>query len=391
MTSNPLRRRRLLGLSALFLALTLVALVAFALGRGMSSPTERAAQQAPPALEPITVPVEKATLAEVKTFVVERVDDGEGVTWGGTEGVGVITSVGVKAGETIDVGDVLASVAGRPVIYLPGQFPAYRDLTVGDQGPDVRQLQEGLQRIGLGLGGDSLGSFGPGTAAAVIRCYSVRGYSATPVAVREGGGEADSGETPPATARPVVKVGDIAYLPSGGSVGKVEVRVGDVLEPGGRLLTLASAQLRYRTAAGQEGTDLPVSGVSVGKRVTLLGAGEKLTGRVQRVAKDGVTVTLPRAPKSPPNVLSATVTTAQGPKGSLVVPLTAIRTRNDVTVVTVQEDDAQRDVEVTVDFSANGRAAVSGQLTAGDAVVVGDRPSPADTVTERSATPPSGG
>ena len=49
-------------------------------------------------------------------------------------------------------GDVLVEVTGRPVIALTGPLPAYRDLVVGDIGPDVAQLEQALAAIGFDPG-----------------------------------------------------------------------------------------------------------------------------------------------------------------------------------------------------------------------------------------------
>ncbi|MCL1899177.1 MAG: peptidoglycan-binding protein, partial [Promicromonosporaceae bacterium] len=57
---------------------------------------------------------------------------------------GVVTSVDLPDSGRVEAGDQLLSVALRPVVAVPGEVPASRDLTVGTRGPDVRQLQEFL-------------------------------------------------------------------------------------------------------------------------------------------------------------------------------------------------------------------------------------------------------
>ena len=61
----------------------------------------------------------------------------------------VVTSVQVSHGEEVAAGDMAVEVSGRPVIVLPGRFPAYRDLVLDDSGPDVAQMQRALAELGL--------------------------------------------------------------------------------------------------------------------------------------------------------------------------------------------------------------------------------------------------
>jgi len=81
--------------------------------------------------------------------------------------MGVVTSVGVADGEVVDADDVLYSVDLRPVVVAPGVVPAFRDLTLRVEGPDVAQLQGFLSRLGF-YDGEVDGSFESGTRAAVV-------------------------------------------------------------------------------------------------------------------------------------------------------------------------------------------------------------------------------
>jgi hypothetical protein len=60
---------------------------------------------------------------------------------------GVLDHV-ARRGQRLANGDVLAVVGGRPVIWLDGGVPAWRDLTIGSESVDVIQLKRAL--IGLG-------------------------------------------------------------------------------------------------------------------------------------------------------------------------------------------------------------------------------------------------
>lgn len=54
---------------------------------------------------------------------------------------GTVTSIEVAAGAPIEAGAVLATIDMRPVVVMPGEVPAYRELRVEDRGVDVAQLR----------------------------------------------------------------------------------------------------------------------------------------------------------------------------------------------------------------------------------------------------------
>jgi peptidoglycan hydrolase-like protein with peptidoglycan-binding domain len=77
---------------------------------------------------------------------------------------GVLTSLPITG--TANIGDVLYTVDLRPVVAAVGSVPAFRDLTQGDSGADVQQLQQFLVDIGLFEGAVD-GTFTAQTTAAV--------------------------------------------------------------------------------------------------------------------------------------------------------------------------------------------------------------------------------
>lgn len=80
---------------------------------------------------------------------------------------GTLTSLDVAAaGTRIGPGDILYTVDLTPVIAAEGAIPAFRDLTAGTTGQDVRQLQEFLAAAGY-LATAPDGKYGPATTAAV--------------------------------------------------------------------------------------------------------------------------------------------------------------------------------------------------------------------------------
>lgn len=88
----------------------------------------------------------------------------------------VVSAVPVATGTDVPWCSPLVVVSGRPVFALEGPVRAYRDLTPGDSGEDVRQLQEALRTCGL-YSGRADGVFGPVTLAAVDRMYRAAGHT----------------------------------------------------------------------------------------------------------------------------------------------------------------------------------------------------------------------
>lgn len=62
---------------------------------------------------------------------------------------GVVTSVLVPPGGTVDAGQVVYTVGLRPVVVGQGSVPMFRSLAIGTRGPDVAQLESLLAGAGL--------------------------------------------------------------------------------------------------------------------------------------------------------------------------------------------------------------------------------------------------
>lgn len=58
----------------------------------------------------------------------------------------------VEPGDTLSSGDVLAGIDDEVIVWLAGEIPAWRSLTVGDEGDDVKQLERALTELGLNDG-----------------------------------------------------------------------------------------------------------------------------------------------------------------------------------------------------------------------------------------------
>jgi len=171
-------RGRTLGVALAVVVATSAA--SFAIGSRIKSPAEIAARTAPPTASLITAPVEQRTLsADVVVRGTVRYGAAQAITLplsGLKKGTRVLTTAPAK-GAQLNEGDVAMNVSGRPVFVLQGQRPAYRDLTAGVSGDDVRQLQDGLGRLGF-YHGAANGTYDAATAAAVSTWYLKAGYVA---------------------------------------------------------------------------------------------------------------------------------------------------------------------------------------------------------------------
>lgn len=125
--------------------LVVVALVAVALliGRGLGGDSETTGLVITPRA------VERRTLSDILTVTGEvRRDDVYTVS---SSVDGRVSDVLVEEGSTIVAGDDLVAVDGRMSVAIEGTTPFYRTLTVGSEGPDVRQLEEVLVAAGYGI------------------------------------------------------------------------------------------------------------------------------------------------------------------------------------------------------------------------------------------------
>ncbi len=172
MTANA--RQRQLALSLLTLLFIAAPAAAFQVGRSVSTPEQRLADAAPPTPAPITAAVEPGPL--VDSVVAAGFVELSGVVGlqVATQGQPIVTALPHAVGATIRSGDVLFEVAGRPLFIVAGRFPFYRDLSTGDSGPDVSQLQAAL--AGSGHDVDQTGVFDAATGEAVEKHYEEAGY-----------------------------------------------------------------------------------------------------------------------------------------------------------------------------------------------------------------------
>ncbi|MCF2131267.1 HlyD family secretion protein [Strepomyces sp. STD 3.1] len=164
-----------------------------AAGQMIKSPAQVVADSQAPAPDVLTAPVEWRTLkntvvlrgtvtADQSVSVTPAASDQEGVV------APVVTKIPVKAGSSVQAGQLLMEVSGRPVFTLKGALPVYRDLRPGAEGEDVAQLQRALRASGHGTGADTAGHFGAGTKTALRSLYSSLGYESVQATDDDGEG-----------------------------------------------------------------------------------------------------------------------------------------------------------------------------------------------------------
>ena len=211
--SRLARRRRVL--LAVGIAAALLAVGGLIGASFVKSPQQLAADTAAPPPTPTTAPVVSQVLtssvqmrgvvypaAEYDVYPSAPEDTGasgtaadSGSAAGGAGSSSVyISRLDVAAGDSVSSGELLAEIDGQPLFALAGRVPAWRDLTPGESGPDVTELQEALARLGYYDDADTPGYFGPATEYAVSGYYEHLGY------------------TPPVTGG--VPLSDVVFLPS---------------------------------------------------------------------------------------------------------------------------------------------------------------------------------
>lgn len=172
----PRPRRWWIAVLAVVLAAALVAGTWVAASR-FQSPAQREAAAQPPPAQPVVVDATRGDLVNRTTMMATAaLDNPRTVPLPATQGTAVVTAAGATAGGSLASGSVVTWVNGRPVLALRGPFPLYRDIGPGDEGDDVRLLQQALADLGYGIDPD--GQFGAYTAQCVDDLYQSVGSTA---------------------------------------------------------------------------------------------------------------------------------------------------------------------------------------------------------------------
>jgi peptidoglycan hydrolase-like protein with peptidoglycan-binding domain len=274
------------------------------------------------------------------------------------------------AGNKVSCGGVLYRVDNRPVVLLCGAVPVYRALHVGVTGPDVRQLNRNLHR--LGYDNDAHVRIDPGDSA-----FTSETEQALRVLQRKKGVGVTGG----------LATGDAVFLPEAVRIAKVTGQVGGSAGPGAPVLSATSdtLQVQVNLDASQQGA------VKKGDRVQItLPGNTAVTGRVAgfgRVAQaeqgsQAAAATIPTFislddPAKADGLDQAPVQvdiTTKGVENALSVPVTALvgKSGGGFAVEVVRAGGRRELVAVKLGLfdTGGGRVQVEGDLRAGDSVVV---------------------
>jgi membrane fusion protein, multidrug efflux system len=226
-----------------------------------------------------------ADASDLSTASVQRRDLVERETFDGSLGFadeqalasarpGTITWIAPE-GSTIRRGDPLYEVDERPVSLMFGDLPAYRTLSSGLEGRDVRQLQRNLLALGFDGGGDleADGEFDADTAEAVRDWQKDLGLDRTGV----------------------VELGDLMFAPGPRRMGQHVLEEGSAAA--GQVATITSLHRVVTIELDASDQDL----VSESDRVRVeLPGGEHIAGRIEEVGK--VAESDPRDAEAEPTV-----------------------------------------------------------------------------------------
>jgi hypothetical protein len=164
-------------------AAVILAIGAWVAGGQIRSPAQIAAETAAPDPSAITVPVERRVLSsDVIVRGTVRYGSPQPVVLAtseakanrGAAGPDIVTTR-PKRGSRVSEGAVAMSISGRPVFVLRGAQPSHRDMGPGSRGPDVRQLESALARMGF-TPGPIDGRYDGQTADAVASWYEKSGW-----------------------------------------------------------------------------------------------------------------------------------------------------------------------------------------------------------------------
>jgi hypothetical protein len=164
-------------------ATVVLALGGWVAGGQIRSPAQIAAETAAPNPSAITVPVERRVLSsEVIGRGTVRYGSPQPVVLATSEAKqsagspsSDIVTTRPRGGQRFGEGTAVMSVSGRPVFVVRGAMASHRDLRPGSVGPDVRQLEQALQRMGFPPGPID-GRYDGATAAAVADWYESDGW-----------------------------------------------------------------------------------------------------------------------------------------------------------------------------------------------------------------------
>ncbi|MDT7728763.1 MAG: hypothetical protein QOI21_5339 [Actinomycetota bacterium] len=205
------RRRRTTARVAIVAATVIVVGAAVAVATGFGLPNGEDSGQARSALPPKTSTVTRQTLVDTQSESGELGYGDETTVTGKL--VGTVTAL-PASGSTVNRGEALYWVDDTKVVLMYGTLPAYRTLSTGTEGTDVKQFEQNLRALGYtGFTVDD--EYSEATATAVKKWQDDLGLSETGT----------------------VEQGRVIYSAGPARVGTLKAAVGGAAQPGGEVLT----------------------------------------------------------------------------------------------------------------------------------------------------------
>jgi Putative peptidoglycan binding domain len=383
-SDRRLRHRRVILLGVVILVV-IAAVSGLLVSTQIKSPAEQAAQVKPPPLTQLTATVQRTVLTATvlgqaavgapKEYSPSTVGSGGGGPVG-QDVQSIVTRVFARKGSYIGQGTVMFEVAGRPFFLLQGRVPAYRSLQPGESGQDVTQLQDDLETMGYSVGGDTSGTFGPGTAAAVSAFYQSIGYQAQQ---NTRGPKASRGAYIPLSEYAFVSRLPARVVSLGAAVGKT-ISSGPTLALGNPVIKgqLNPSDAKLVRPGMRVTITEPATGATVAGRVTSVSNSTASTASISGglYVALGVKANRPLPMSLVGQDVSLTIASARSAGRVLAVPEAAVYAGADGgTYVTKLAGKSKVKVPVRVGMSGSGLLQVTprgaGMLTAGDQVVTG--------------------
>jgi membrane fusion protein, multidrug efflux system len=350
------RRRRRTGrvLAAVGVVVAVAVAGAAASGFGLNFAEDGEGKAAGNPLPPATAKVTRQTLVDSQTESGE-LGHGDSTKLSGRV-AGTVTAL-PATGQTVKRGQPLYRVDNTPVVLLYGSLPAYRALSAGAEGDDVKQFEQNLHALGY-------------TGFTVDDEYS----AATADAVKQWQEDLDLTETG------TVELGRIVYARGPVRVDTLAASVGGAAQPGQEVLTytgtarvvtveLDVADQRLARKGAAVTVTMPDDKTSPGQVSNVETVIQPAQGNDPAATKIEVTVAL-KDEKAAAGFDGATVDvsfTASQRKDVLTVPVAALLALSEGGYgVQLVDGDSTRIVAVETGLFASGRVEVTGDgLTEG--------------------------
>ncbi len=247
----------------------------------------------------------------------------------------VVTAV-AAAGTRATTGTVLARIADRPLIAVVTDVPLYRDLTLGDDGRDVRGIEDALAAASLIAGADAV--LDSGTLSAWRR-LDQSGPDGT------------------------IRLDSIVQVPAGARVGAVSAAPGDLVKIGSSVMEVQAGGGTFECDA----FDLPAGLTTQDVIFEVDGVKTPVAVLRQREATDQQPGSLWIQPEGDVSDSQGRVAVISADSGGpvLAAPLGAIRVAPDgdtsvVVVETSGSGEVVTEVGVSLGVTAQGLVAVTG-------------------------------